>query len=231
MIDKKNKKIREMFNSISPKYDFLNHFLSLGTDIYWRKKSVKKLKELNKSKNPLILDLCCGTGDLTIELGKIGSVIGVDFAENMLKIGVRKIAKNQNVITLINGDGLNLPFKDNTFDIVTVAFGVRNFEDLQKGLKEINRVLKKGGIFGILEFSKPENKLLEKTFSLYFHKILPIVGNLISKSDFAYKYLPQSVSLFPSHREFTEILKSIGFKNIGYRLFFSGISALYFGEK
>ena len=231
MINKKSEKIKKMFNSISHKYDFLNHFLSLGTDIYWRKWTVKKLKNLNVEGNPLILDLCCGTGDLTIELSKIGNVVGVDFAEKMLKIGLKKIENKKNVLLLINGDGLKLPFKDNSFDIVTVAFGVRNFEDLKIGLTEIKRVLKKGGVFGILEFSKPESTLIEKSFSLYFHKILPFIGNLISKSNFAYSYLPESVSLFPPHFEFKEILKNTGFKKVGYKLFFSGISALYYGEK
>ncbi len=228
-LDKKSSRIKNMFNSISHRYDFLNHFLSLGTDIYWRKRSVKIIKSKNRIENPLILDLCCGTGDFSLQFAKMGNVIGVDFAEGMLRNGLEKVKGKR--IYLTCGDALLLPFRDDIFDIVSIAFGVRNFENLERGLLEIRRVLKKGGIVAILEFSSPESRFIKKTFSIYFHKILPFLGNLISKSDFAYSYLPQSVSQFPSHKKMKKILEDLGFKKVTYKLFFTGISALYIGEK
>lgn len=228
----KKVKVEAMFNDIAPKYDFLNHFLSLGIDIQWRKK-VRKLLALRQPK--VILDVATGTGDLAIELSKLKpeKIIGLDIADNMLSIGKEKI-KNKKLDQLIEmqlGDSENLPFRDHQFDAVTVAFGVRNFENLQKGLKEMYRVLKPGGIAAILEFSKPKAFPVKQMYNFYFSFILPGFGRLVSKSKDAYTYLPESVSAFPEDQEFFAELEKAGFKENSQVRLTMGIATLYLANK
>lgn len=228
----KKEEVAEMFDNISPRYDFLNRFLSMGVDIGWRKKTVKAVAQ---SKPQRILDVATGTADLAIELTKTGAkeIIGCDISEGMLSIGKEKIKKKEldNVIRLQSGDSEQLPFEDNSFDAVTVAFGVRNFQTPVKGLTEINRVLKKGSKIYVLEFSEPEKFPVKQLYSFYFKYILPFWGRLISKDNAAYTYLPNSVKAFPHGEAFLQLLTASGFhKNSAKKLSF-GIASLYIGEK
>ena len=221
-----------MFNNIAPKYDFLNHFLSLGIDIIWRKKLVKLLKNKNVEQ---ILDVAAGTADLSIELSKLKpkKIYGVDISEEMLNIGKQKVQKKNlnNLIKLEIGDSENLQFKDYTFDAVTVSFGVRNFENLEKGISEMYRVLKSGGNLIVLEFSKPENKIFRALYNFYFFKILPFIGRIFSKDNSAYTYLPASVDNFPSRDKFAKMLLNLGFKEIKIKNLTMGIATVYMVEK
>ena len=232
--EKKSKKeqVAHMFDNISGKYDFLNHFLSLGIDIRWRKKAIKFLKNDHPKQ---ILDVATGTGDFAIETLKLNpeKVVGVDISEGMLAVGREKIKKRglENKIELLSGDSENLPFKDNTFDAVTVAFGVRNFENLELGLAEINRVLKPNGKLVVLEFSKPTKFPFKQLYNFYFKFILPKIGNTISKDRAAYTYLPESVQAFPDGPTFLGILKKTGFNNTVCKNLTFGISAIYIGQK
>ncbi|MEP0987718.1 bifunctional demethylmenaquinone methyltransferase/2-methoxy-6-polyprenyl-1,4-benzoquinol methylase UbiE [Ekhidna sp.] len=230
--DAKKKQVAEMFDSISGKYDFLNHFLSLGIDIRWRKKAIKMLSDL-KPKN--ILDIATGTGDFAIESLKLDpeKVIGVDISEGMLNVGRKKMKKRgySDIIDMQSGDSENIHFEDNTFDAVIVAFGVRNFENLEKGLSEMNRVLRPGGRAVILEFSKPTIFPFKQLYNFYFRWILPKIGKVVSKDNAAYTYLPESVNEFPFGDDFLEILKKTGYKNTKCKPLTLGISSIYVGEK
>ena len=228
----KKKQIEEMFDNISPKYDLLNHLLSLNIDKLWRKNAINKLKAFNPQK---ILDVATGTADFAIAATRIEnvSVTGIDISEGMLNIARKKTVgkKLSHRIELLKADSENMPFGNNTFDAVTVGFGVRNFENLEKGLSEILRVLKSGGIFIVLEFSKPENRPFKQLYYFYFTKILPFFGKIISKDNSAYTYLPESVKTFPSGNDFLEILRKAGFINtVCYRQTF-GIASIYFAQK
>jgi demethylmenaquinone methyltransferase / 2-methoxy-6-polyprenyl-1,4-benzoquinol methylase len=224
--------VRKMFNDIAHKYDFLNHFLSIGIDITWR----KKVRKLLSRKNPrYILDVATGTGDLAIELSKLApvNITGVDIAVEMLEIGRHKISKKglESIIDLKEGDAENLEFEQNSFDAITVAFGVRNFENLQKGLKEMHRVLKKGGTVAILEFSKPKDFPFKQIYNFYFRYILPIMGKFFSNSNAAYTYLPESVKGFAEDLEFLQELEKAGFKNPKQNRLTMGIATLYHATK
>mgnify|MGYP002725538344 CR=1 FL=1 len=225
-------KVRAMFNDIAPKYDFLNHFLSAGIDIRWRKK-VRRLLANVKPKR--ILDVATGTGDLAIELSKLNAdqITGVDIATEMLEIGREKIiAKRlENIIDLQEGDAENLKFSDNIFDAITVAFGVRNFENLNSGLKEMHRVLKPGGIVAVLEFSKPKGFPVKQLYNFYFSRILPIMGKTVSKSNAAYTYLPDSVRGFAEDQSFLAELAKAGFKEAKQNRLTMGIATLYYATK
>ena len=214
----KKEQIAAMFNSISGKYDFLNHFLSLGIDILWRKRAVRLLK---KHQPKLILDIATGTGDFAIEALSLNpeKIIGVDISEGMLSVGREKLIKKNltDKIELISGDSEFLPFKDNFFDAVIVSFGVRNFENLEKGLSDMLRVLKPGGKVVILEFSKPKSFPFKQIYQFYFQWILPKIGKLISKNHAAYTYLPDSVEAFPDGDDFLNILNKIGFQKTNVR--------------
>jgi len=228
----KKNQVADMFDSISKKYDFLNHFLSLGIDILWRKKTIGQLK--NDSPK-IILDIATGTGDLAIESLKLNpeKVIGVDISKGMLEVGRKKIAKLglQNKIELQLGDSEQLLFDDNNFDAVIVAFGVRNFEDLEKGLSDMYRVLRDGGKVVVLEFSKPTSFPMKQLYNFYFKAILPIIGKFVSKDQAAYTYLPESVQHFPDGEKFLSILENIGFKNTQCTSLTFGISSIYTGIK
>ncbi|MEQ8242777.1 bifunctional demethylmenaquinone methyltransferase/2-methoxy-6-polyprenyl-1,4-benzoquinol methylase UbiE [Fulvivirga sp.] len=228
----KKQQVAEMFNNISKNYDFLNHFLSLGIDILWRKKAIRLLK---KDQPKHILDIATGTGDFAIEALalKPEKIVGVDISEGMLSVGRKKMKKKgyDSVIEMQLGDSEKLLFDDNTFDAVIVAFGVRNFENLEKGLADMNRVIKEGGKAVILEFSKPTKFPFKQLYNFYFKAILPKIGKVISKDNAAYTYLPESVEAFPDGKKFLEVLEKTGFKNTQCKSLTFGVSSIYIGEK
>ncbi len=232
--DEATKKVQvaKMFDSISGNYDFLNHFLSLGIDIQWRKKAIKLLAD---GKPKFILDVATGTGDFAIEALKLNpeKIIGVDISEGMLEIGKKKIKANghSSVIELMTGDSENLPFEENKFDAVIVAFGVRNFENIEKGLVEMLRVIKPGGRAVVLEFSKPRGFPIKQLYSFYFKFVLPKIGRLFSRDSSAYTYLPESVQAFPDGDDFLSILSRLGYKNATCQTLTFGISSLYTATK
>ncbi|GEO03055.1 demethylmenaquinone methyltransferase [Adhaeribacter aerolatus] len=228
----KKSQVAQMFNSIAGKYDFLNHFLSAGIDIYWRKQAVKVM---GQNKPALLLDIATGTGDFAIEALQLKpqKIIGVDISEGMLAVGREKIKKKNltDKIELQLGDSENLAFAENTFDGAMAAFGVRNFENLPQGLSEMYRVLKPGGRIVVLEFSKPRAFPFKQVYNFYFKNILPVFGKLISKDQAAYTYLPESVQAFPDGQDFINILKQVGFKNTQWHSLTFGISSIYTGLK
>ncbi len=230
--ESKKEQVARMFNNISHRYDFLNRVLSLGIDIHWRKEAVKILKKENPH---YILDVATGTADFAIAALKSGAkkITGVDISERMLEVGRVKIAnlRLNDKIELLSGDSENLAFEDNKFDAVIVSFGVRNFENLEKGLSEILRVLKPGGILIVLEFSKPSGYFFKHIYNFYFKFILPSVGKMISKDTAAYTYLPDSVNAFPFGNAFTSILDKTGFKNTTCKPLTFGVSSIYTGKK
>lgn len=227
----KKVKVEKMFNDIAPRYDFLNHFLSMGIDILWRRTLRKSLANLQPKK---ILDVATGTGDLAIELCKLNpeSIIGVDIAEEMLNVGKTKIKKKKldHIISMEVGDSESLRFDDATFDAVTVAFGVRNYENLNKGLKDMRRVLKPGGMVAILEFSKPKSFPFKNIYNLYFKAILPLFGKIFSSHDSAYTYLPESVQSFAEDEIFIKEMEIAGYKNCRQKRLTFGVSTLYLGD-
>lgn len=228
----KKGQVEEMFNNISARYDLLNHLLSANIDKVWRKKTIKKLKHFHPK---FILDVATGTGDFAIAATKIGGakVVGIDISEGMLAVGRKKIEKRGLTasIKLQKADSENLPFDDNLFDAAIVGFGVRNFENLKKGLAEIYRVLKPGGVFFVLEFSKPKKTPIKQLYYFYFSKILPMIGRMVSKDTNAYTYLPESVNEFPDGDNFLTILAEVGFnKNRSYPQTF-GIASVYEAHK
>jgi len=228
----KKQQVEEMFNDISGKYDFLNHLLSFGIDKRWRK---KLLASIEFTKGVKVLDIATGTADVALQIAreKKVNIIGADISEGMLSVGREKVKKRnlESLVELVKGDAENIPFEDETFNISTVAFGVRNFQDLPKGLKEIHRVLKKEGQFRVLEFSIPKSKLVRWVFGLYFNKILPFIGKIVSKNSAAYTYLPVSVGAFPEGQDFCNILKEAGFLEISFQPLTFGISTLYSCKK
>lgn len=228
----KKEQVATMFNNISHKYDFLNHFLSLGIDILWRKKAVRMLAPHQPKK---ILDIATGTADFAIEALKLNpeEIIGIDISEGMLNVGKEKIKKKgvDNIISLELGDSENLRFETAYFDAYTVAFGVRNFENLEKGLTEMLRVLKPNGSGVILEFSKPRKFPIKQLYNFYFNKILPGIGKMVSKDNAAYTYLPESVYAFPDGEDFVQLLTKIGYKNAKATTLLFGIATIYKASK
>jgi demethylmenaquinone methyltransferase/2-methoxy-6-polyprenyl-1,4-benzoquinol methylase len=228
----KKEQVADMFNNISPKYDLLNHTLSLGVDILWRKKAVRLLKPYAPKS---ILDIATGTGDFAVETSNLkpDEIIGVDISEGMLDVGRQKMVKKKldGLITMEVGDSENLRFEDNKFDVVTVAFGVRNFENLKKGLREMFRVTSPGGHVMIIEFSKPGRFPVKQLYNFYFRAILPKIGKLVSKDNAAYQYLPDSVAAFPDGENFLEILNEVGYKEAKCIPLTFGISSIYWARK
>lgn len=228
----KKKQVARMFDSISGRYDRLNHLLSLGIDKLWRRKAIKILSAQNPAS---ILDIATGTADFAIEAAKIegSTVTGIDISDGMLEAGRKKITrlKLDNRIILQNSDSENIPFTDNTFDAAIVAFGVRNFENLDRGLSEIRRVIKPGGKFIVLEISEPHQFPWKNLFKLYFHYILPFAGRLVSGDNHAYTYLPESVAAFPNGNDFIKKLTQAGFSKSEWEPLTLGICALYTAEK
>ncbi len=223
-----------MFNAIAGKYDFLNHFLSMNTDVRWRRKVVSSVKRLSsKSQIPLnelnILDVATGTGDMAIALSKLkpASVTGVDISEEMLKVAVKKAAlKKINLVSFHLGDSESLNFPDKSFDFVTVAFGVRNYENLEKGISEMQRVLKVGGYLLILEFSQPSG-IMGAFYNFYSKRILPLLAGMFSADPLAYQYLPESIYAFPHGEKMRGILLESGFRNSEFIKLSGGIASLY----
>lgn len=228
----KKDQVRKMFDNIATKYDFLNHFLTVGIDKRWRKKVCKIVAQ---KKPKLIMDMASGTGDLAIGLSKLGveKIVGIDISEKMLEIAEKKVkAKGlDRLITFKIGDAESLEDDDNTFDVVTCAFGVRNFENIEKGLSEFYRVVKPQGSLVILELSMPENRLFRFGYNTYFRYILPLWGRLFSKDNSAYNYLPESVLCFPRSKDFVEMLASIGFKNCRAKSLTFGVATIFVAEK
>ena len=229
----KKQQVAAMFDDIAFKYDFLNRFLSAGIDIKWRKKAIRQLNSLQPK---IILDVATGTADVAILASSIlkpYKIIGIDISEGMLEIGRKKIEKErlQDIIELLNGDCETINFKDNSFEAVTVAFGVRNFQHLEKGLSEIHRVLKPGGKLVVLEFSKPKMPGVKWMYNLYMKIVCPNVGKLFSKNRNAYKYLDESIQKFPEGKNFTNILVNLGYSNTYCKTLSLGICSIYCGTK
>ena len=232
--DDKSKKqeVAEMFDNISARYDFLNHFLSLGIDKIWRRKAINQLRSTPVKK---LIDIATGTGDFAIAAIKLNpeEVIGLDISAGMLAVGEQKMIKNKvdSIIKMQLGDSENIPYDSNYFDALTVGFGVRNFENLELGLAEMLRVLKPGGKAVILEFSKPKRFPIKQIFGFYSRYFIPFFGKRISKDAQAYSYLPESVAAFPEGKDFEDILRKIGYKNIESTLVSGGIATIYAGIK
>lgn len=231
--DGKKKQVSRMFDSIAPYYDFLNHFLSLGIDVRWRKKAIKELEALAPQR---ILDVATGTGDVAIEMARQlrpKEIIGLDISKEMLAVGRKKITKKSldTVIEMVHGDSENLPYADNSFDAISVAFGVRNFENLNAGLSEMFRVLKPGGKLVVLEFSKPKVFPIKQLFNFYFKYILPQIGKITSKNASAYSYLYRSVQVFPDGKDFQTNLEKVGYKATTWEGLTFGICSIYTAVK
>tara|TARA_B100000683_G_C12445252_1_gene537843 strand:+ start:452 stop:1192 length:741 start_codon:yes stop_codon:yes gene_type:complete len=231
--ESKKKQVERMFDNIAHKYDFLNHFFSMGIDVLWRKRCIRILTNENPK---TILDMATGTADFAIEAIRMGldaKVTGVDLSQGMLDVGQEKINSKgyQDRISLQQGDSEKLPFKDNSFDAYTVGFGVRNFENLGKGLSEMHRVLNPGGITVILEFSKPKSFPIKQLFGFYFNYIMPAIGNLMSKDSSAYTYLPESVLAFPEGGDFLSEMSKVGFNSLKQIKLTGGIASIYIGYK
>ncbi len=218
-----------MFAGIAHRYDFLNHFLSISIDRHWRKVAAAKVRELAGPSPELCLDACCGTGDLALALDRHLNtrVIAADFCHPMLTRAQKKATEN---IRTIEADALELPFPARSFDAVTMAFGLRNLENPDHGLREIHRVLKSRGAAVILEFSRPAVPVFRQIFEFYFRAILPVVGAIVSGDSGAYRYLPDSVGKFPDQEEVLERMRSVGFSDAGYRNLSGGIAALHWGR-
>ena len=228
----KKEQVEQMFDNVSTNYDFLNRVLTFGLDINWRKKVVRKVAQNNPKQ---LLDIATGTGDFAIMLAKLKpeKVIGLDISQGMLNKGIDKIKKRnlQHIIEMVQGNSEDLPFTDNTFDAITVGFGVRNFENLNIGLKEIYRVLKPGGVLAILETSQPEKFPMKQLFKFYSKYIIPTIGGLFSKDKSAYSYLPESAAAFPYGKKFNNILLKNGFNNATNKPLTFGIASMYLATK
>ena len=229
----KKEQVADMFDNIAHRYDFLNRFLSAGIDIQWRKKAIQQLKEHHPQN---LLDVATGTADVAIMAARIlktHKVIGIDISDGMLALGRKKIQQLglEDHIELLNGDSETINFEDASFDAVTVAFGVRNFQHLEKGLKEIRRVLKPGGKLVVLEFSKPKAFGIKQVYNVYMNVVAPGIGKIFSKNRNAYKYLDESIKKFPEGENFTTILDNLGYTNTYCKPLSFGICSLYCGIK
>lgn len=228
----KKEEVEEMFDNISGKYDFLNHFLSLGIDKIWRKKAIRILQ---KYQPKVIMDMATGTGDFAIAALKLNPtrIVGVDLSNGMLEVGRKKMIKRKvsHLIEMVQGDSEKLDFENETFDAFTVGFGVRNFQNLDAGLGELLRVLKPKGVGLILEFSKPKKFPVKQYFKFHSKFIIPTIGRMVSKDKAAYKYLPESVEAFPEGQRFIDIMTDVGFKNVQSKIVGGGIATIYYGFK
>ena len=222
-------RVREMFGRIAGRYDLLNHLLSGNVDKRWRQVVAKRVRE-GMSGEALILDVACGTGDLSLSLFEStgARVVGTDFCRPMLSLAAGKLPRQ---ITLVEGDALSLPFKEGTFDVVTIAFGLRNLSDISSGLKELRRILKPKGRVAVLEFSRPSNPVLRMLFGIYFRNLLPLLGGIISGSRSAYTYLPSSVAQFPDQQQLAGLIEQAGFDRVSYENLSGGIAALHLGRR
>jgi len=221
-----------MFAAVAPRYDFLNHLLSLGFDIAWRRATAQALREVLSRRGSVVADLCCGTGDLAFALARFsaGTVIGADFCHPMLQRAQRK-ARGRSSVFFLEADTLALPFRDESLEAATLAFGFRNLANYARGLQEMRRVLKPGGLLAILEFSQVRWPVFGPVFRFYSRRVLPRLGTWISGVPGPYKYLPDSVSRFPDQESLAAALRGAGFRNIRYIDFSGGVAALHLGEK
>jgi len=228
----REEQVQRIFSEIAPRYDLLNHVLSLNVDRAWRRKAVDLL-DWEREPSGTFLDACAGTFDLSLELASRvafrGRVVAADFAAPMLVTGRTKLAGA--AVSPVCGDSLRLPFPDASFDGATVGFGVRNLADLSGGLAELHRVLRPGARLVVLEFTTPPNRLIRAGYHFYFHRVLPVVGRVVSGHPWAYTYLPESVKLFPGPRDFEDLFRAAGFREAGYRLLTLGIAAIHCGVK
>ena len=225
--------VREMFAAVAPRYDFLNHFLSLGRDIAWRRATARALRERLARPGSRVLDLCCGTGDLAFAFGRYSSgvVLGADFCRPMLLRARAKAVQRAGSVFFLEADALGLPFATASLDAVALAFGFRNLVNYATGLEEIYRVLRPGGVLAILEFSRARWPLFGPAFRFYFRRILPWLGTRVSGVSGPYQYLPDSVSKFPDQEALAALLRETGFQNVWYRDFTGGVAALHWAEK
>jgi demethylmenaquinone methyltransferase/2-methoxy-6-polyprenyl-1,4-benzoquinol methylase len=236
MLSPKARQIRQMFSSIAPRYDLLNHLLSLNIDKSWRRKAVSLMRRNTHQQQDLWLDLCCGTGDLSLEMVRqqgASRIVSSDFSHPMLCLHLDKLNHRDAAPTIcvVEADALSLPFPANTFDALAIAFGLRNLESPESGLAEMNRVLKPGGRVVVLEFSKPTNALFNRVFQKYFFNVLPRIGAALSHHTHAYTYLPESVSQFPDQARLAAIFTACDFEKVGYVNLTGGIAAIHWGDK
>ncbi|HLG16008.1 MAG TPA: bifunctional demethylmenaquinone methyltransferase/2-methoxy-6-polyprenyl-1,4-benzoquinol methylase UbiE [Blastocatellia bacterium] len=224
-------RVRSMFAEIAPRYDVLNHLLSLSVDRWWRRYAVKKVRAYLSRPGAVALDLCCGTADLALDLAEVAPAYGVDFCHPMLRIGLKKVQAAGRPVEIIEADALQVPFANQSFDVVTVAFGLRNLEDAASGLSEMLRLLKPGGCAAVLEFSRPRIPVFRSVFQFYFTRLLPLIGNAVSGSSYAYRYLPESVKTFPNQESLAALMRRVGFSNVRYYNLFFGAAALHTGER
>ena len=227
------RRVREMFATIAARYDLLNHLLSGNIDKRWRRLVAKTLSATLTDPNAQVLDVACGTGDLSLTLCENGQaqIIGLDFCRPMLDIARAKATRSNSPVPFVEGDALALPFDDCSFEAATIAFGLRNLASVEAGFRELLRVLKPGGRLAVLEFSKPNTPLLRSLFKIYFTRLLPLFGGLISGSKSAYQYLPDSVARFPDQNELAAMMKDAGFAEISFQNLTGGIAALHLGMR
>ena len=225
--------VREMFSGIASRYDLVNHVISVNFDKRWRRKVSESMKDILKNADSLVLDVACGTGDLSLELRTYGQakIIGVDFCRPMLCIAKDKTKEMGETVSYFEGDGLNLSFADESVDAVTTGFGLRNFANWEDGLTEFHRVLKKDGKLAILEFSSPIIPGFRQLFAFYFSHILPRIGDAVSGSWGTYEYLPNSVSKFPDQTNLAAMMRQIGFSDVKYKNLAGGVVAIHTGTK
>lgn len=225
--------VRDMFGNIATRYDFINRVIAVNFDRSWRKLVVKKLQPELQKPDGLVLDIACGTGDLSLELQKNSKaqIVGTDFCRPMMTVAQEKTQKSNLKIPYIEADGMNLPFADNKFDAVTASFGLRNFANWQQGLDEMRRVLKPGGRLAILEFAIPTLPVFREVYNVYFDRVLPFVGGALSGNLAGYKHLNNSVRKFPDQTGFSEMIRKTGFDAVEYQNLMTGICAIYLGTK
>jgi demethylmenaquinone methyltransferase/2-methoxy-6-polyprenyl-1,4-benzoquinol methylase len=222
-----------MFAKVAPRYDLLNHLLSFNVDKGWRKRLLARVQPVLSRQSAIALDLCCGTGDVLLELESYANTpaLGADFCHPMLVEAHRKIAARNFRSRLFEGDALRMPLRSNSVDLVTISFGFRNLANYDCGLRELFRIIKPGGMLALLEFSHPQGVLLRTSYGLYSQLLLPLIGSVVSGSREAYTYLPESIRKFPSAEALTGMMNSAGFTSVGYELLTRGIAALHIGTK
>jgi demethylmenaquinone methyltransferase / 2-methoxy-6-polyprenyl-1,4-benzoquinol methylase len=230
--EQKRVAVRDMFGRIAPRYDFLNHFLSGNIDRVWRRRCLREMKRRLRSTTARTLDIGCGTADLSLEFSALGPVVGCDFCHPMLRIGLGKARRNagRHPVELLEGDALRLPFTDGRFDAVVSAFVLRNLSNLESGLREMRRMLRPGGMVGVLDFAMPRTRLVGPLYRFYFTRVLPMVGRLVSGVDGPYKYLPDSVQAFPEPEALGRMLERCGFREAQVQLLTGGIAVLLTAE-
>lgn len=234
----KGKQVGEMFDSIAPSYDFMNTMMTGGLHVYWRNRALKMAGAmLPKEDLKTVLDVACGTGDVTFRLHELfpdAHITGLDLSPGMLKIADKKLSamdeSARNNITFIEGDSLHMPFADDTFDMITVAYGVRNFERLEEGYREMRRVLKPGGVLCVIELSEPANAPVRSLYRLYSRHVIPVLGRLVSHDTRAYSYLPESIAACPQRGEMTSMMERAGFKEATYKSLTMGVITIYIGK-